>query len=519
MSIEATRALFGRPSGASLFRLASEQRPSLLRPTRAVKAALASEGRCVQCARAASSSASSSAPMLSRSALRASERRRIGHAAGFFTSAAARAEPAVTDQQLRSPYLDHPDPAIRLAANTLDVPGALSEATLQELDPSSEEYIRKAKDLSDQQNLRETWRKWKQLQQNIASAEDMLANESDEEMKSLVREEIEGIESEQDSVRESLFQLLFPEEPLHSSGAIIELRLAIGGAESAIFTGEMTRMYERFCARREGWSVQRLSSIEGEFSSASSSGSSPGKYIREAILQVDGPGAYGDLRFEAGIHRVQRVPETIAINKLQSSTMTVVVLPAEQAQASRSGGGGGAAEYDDLVDPKDVKTEVMRARGAGGQHVNKTESAIRLTHTPSGITVSMQDSRSQHANRERAWAILRARLLDRRMKEEQERARAMRGEQIVGLNRGDRVRTYNYAQDRVTDHRIHMSVGGLAAFMEGGADVAGLQDMIDELKNQERRMFVDARLAAIAAKAAQQQKEEGAGSGKKGKGK
>jgi peptide chain release factor 1 len=363
--------------------------------------------------------------------------------------------------------------------------------------------------LSEQRALQEVWKSWKGYErvsggqhietshhlalnaevlniptQQIQSAEAILSNETDADMKTLAEEEITSLLEAQEQCRDQLVEAMFPEDPLHASGAIIELRNSIGGAESSIFVASMTRMYQRWCSAQPCWSVQTMSMIEPESSSmAGLTG------LREAILQVEGPGAYGRLRFEAGIHRVQRVPATTKSAKLQSSTIAIVVLPFDASASEKT--------VDDVVDPKDVKTEVMRSRGAGGQHVNKTESAIRLTHLPTGITVSMQDSRSQQENRVKAWAILRGRLMDLKVKQDEEDARNLRGEQIVGLSRGDRVRTYNYPQDRVTDHRLQMSLSGLDAFMEGEEE-GGLGTFVEGLQQRERETIVDARLKTAA---------------------
>lgn len=205
--------------------------------------------------------------------------------------------------------------------------------------------------------------------------------------------------------------------------------------------------------------------------------------MREAILQVEGPGAFHALRFEGGVHRVQRVPTTQNLGKLQTSTIAILVLPMQ---------GNNTDQADDIVDPKDVKIETMRARGAGGQHVNRTESAVRLTHLPTKITVSMQDSRSQHANRTKAWGVLRARLMDLKLREDAAQNRAMRRSQVASADRSERVRTYNFPQDRVTDHRVNISLSGISSIMDGDDDGgAGLTYLIRELieADEEQRLL------------------------------
>lgn len=211
--------------------------------------------------------------------------------------------------------------------------------------------------------------------------------------------------------------------------------------------------------------------------------------IREAILQVHGDDAYDSLRFEAGVHRVQRIPTTQNLGKLQTSTIAILVMPVL----------GEVDQAEDVVDPKDVKGETMRSRGAGGQHVNRTESAVRLTHVPTGITVSMQESRSQHQNRTRAWEVLRARLLDRKLRAEAESNRALRRSQVASADRSERVRTYNFPQDRVTDHRVGISLSGISQIMEGddGGGV-GLTYLIQELQDREAEQQLEGLLEEYA---------------------
>lgn len=319
----------------------------------------------------------------------------------------------------------------------------------------------------------------------------MLKSEKDDEMRALAEEELASLQDRSEELLIEVHAGLAAEAATDTSpsGAIIELRSAIGGAESSVFVTEMTRMYERWCSE-QGWRVTLLSATSTDTTNASD-------IYKDAILQVQGDGAFASLQYEAGIHRVQRIPVTTSVAKLQSSTITVVVLPFDDTDTS-------APRADDVVNPSDVKSEVMRSRGAGGQHVNKTESAVRLTHLPTGISVSMQDSRSQHQNRERAWQILRARLLDLKMKREEEEARAKRGEQIVGLTRGDRVRTYNFPQDRVTDHRLTQNVGDIAAFMEGSGE--GLQTFVEGLQEMKRQREIDERLRALMARREQANK-------------
>ncbi|CAO1631126.1 unnamed protein product [Parajaminaea phylloscopi] len=430
--------------------------------------------------------------------------------------------PSSSSDSIAHDYSNHANPIVRLAYLTFDdartcIPDPASSRFAGELDPSSPHYAQLAKQAAEQRDVREAWSRWKALEKQRQAARAMLAGgEEDEEMRALAEEEVESLLEEQ----ESIFSLSFRDALLEASskaggkassggstptssngsgsslratGAIIELRPAIGGDESSLFVGEMTRMYQRWCASAPlgtHWKVTMLSSTPVDAMGTASGA------LKEAILQVDGEGAYEALKYEAGIHRVQRIPETTSVAKLQSSTMTIVVLPIDTSSSSPSGSGEQQQQRaDDIVDPQDVKTEVMRSRGAGGQHVNKTESAIRLTHLPTGISVSMQDSRSQHQNREKAWQVLRARLLDLDMKRKEQEARDVRGEQIVGLGRGDRVRTYNFPQDRVTDHRLGENVGSIDAFMEGEGE--GLTQFVEGLAEEGKSLAIQERLRSL----------------------
>lgn len=318
-------------------------------------------------------------------------------------------------------------------------------------------------------------------------------------MRNLALEEASTVLLQLDALRSEIRQALLSDSSSSDNlDAIVEVRPGVGGQESSLFTGEVARMYMRYCEglSTDGtpWQVETLSST-----SAEASGGDAGNAFKEVILSVKGRGAYAVLQNEAGVHRVQRIPVTQSTGKLQSSTIAVVVLP---GGGDESGGKGA----DDVVDSKDVKTEVMRSRGAGGQHVNKTESAIRLTHEPTGITVSMQDSRSQHQNRTKAWAVLRARLLDRKMREEASSNREARRNQVSGMDRSDRIRTYNFPQDRVTDHRVPFSISGIDTVMEGSDE--GLGYLLDVCRRHRQKLRLEALLVEVKEDLAQLQKQQ-----------
>ncbi|HET9835345.1 MAG TPA: peptide chain release factor 1 [Rhodanobacteraceae bacterium] len=276
---------------------------------------------------------------------------------------------------------------------------------------------------------------------------------SDQDMRELAREEIAGLERTSAELDAELQRLLIPADPRDEANLYLEVRAGTGGDEAALFAGDLLRMYLRF-AERQGWRTEILSEHEGEH----------GGY-KEAVARIEGRGAYSRLKFESGTHRVQRVPVTEASGRIHTSAATVAILP----------------ELDEIEDvdinPADLKVDTYRASGAGGQHVNKTDSAIRITHLPSGIVVECQDERSQHKNRARAMSLLKARLLDEQ-RSEQARAQAeSRKLQVGSGDRSQRIRTYNFPQGRVTDHRINLTLHQVPQVLDGDLEelVAALQ--------------------------------------------
>ncbi|SGY77045.1 BQ5605_C005g03546 [Microbotryum silenes-dioicae] len=314
----------------------------------------------------------------------------------------------------------------------------------------------------------------------ISTLQELADAEPDEELRELALGDLPEATATLASLRSTLLNTLLPPTPTASLSAILEVKSGVGGSESSLFAAELVRMYTRLAVRK-GWKASLV-----EVVGLGSVGQGTGDAYREAILEVTGEGAFGMLRREAGVHRVQRVPATESQGRLHTSTVGIIVLPSET--------GNSAPIDDDLFDQKDVKVEVMRSRGAGGQHVNKTESAIRLTHQPTGISVSMQDSRSQHENRTKAYKVLRARLMDRKLQIEQEARRSVRRNQVRGADRSEKIRTYNFPQDRLTDHRIPLTISGLADAMEGGETL----DMVArELQIREEEDGIEDILAGV----------------------
>ncbi|HEX4870728.1 MAG TPA: peptide chain release factor 1 [Nevskiaceae bacterium] len=293
--------------------------------------------------------------------------------------------------------------------------------------------------------LVETHRQWQALHQELAELETLQAG-ADLELRRLAEEELPLLRERQQGLEQTLQQYLVPRDPLDGSNVFLEIRAGTGGDEAAIFAGDLHRMYARY-VERLGWQLEVLSQSEGEH----------GGY-KEIISRVVGYGAYSRLKFESGAHRVQRVPETEAQGRIHTSAATVAVLPEiEAAQAV-------------AINPADLKIDTYRASGAGGQHVNKTESAIRITHLPSGLVVECQEERSQHKNRAKALALLSARLLDAERSRQTGDIAAQRKQLVGSGDRSERIRTYNFPQGRVTDHRINLTLYQLDRVIEGDLD-------------------------------------------------
>ncbi len=278
---------------------------------------------------------------------------------------------------------------------------------------------------------------------DLATAQELLA---DPEMKAMAEEEIKSAKGRIEELGASLQLLLLPRDPDDGRSLFLEIRAGTGGDESALFAGDLLRMYTRY-AERVGWKVELMSESASEL----------GGY-KEVIVRIDGDGAYGRLKFESGGHRVQRVPATEAQGRIHTSACTVAVMPE-------------ADEMTDIViNPADLRIDTFRASGAGGQHINKTDSAVRITHLPTGLVVECQDDRSQHRNKDKAMQVLVARLRDKELRERQSKEAAQRKSLIGSGDRSERIRTYNFPQGRLTDHRINLTLYKLLQIMEGDLD-------------------------------------------------
>ena len=283
------------------------------------------------------------------------------------------------------------------------------------------------------------------LERELAETRELLAESADPEMRELAEEEIAALEGRLETAVARLREALVPPDPMEDRPAVVEIRAGTGGDEAGLFGADLVRMYRRL-AERSGWKVELTSLSEGI----------PGS-VKEAVFTVRGAGAYGRLRYESGVHRVQRVPETESQGRIHTSAASVAVLPE-------------AEEVDIEIAPSDLRIDVFRSSGPGGQSVNTTDSAVRITHLPTDTVVTCQDEKSQHKNKARAMRVLRSRLLDRRIAAREARRAAERRSQIGSGDRSAKIRTYNFPQNRVTDHRIGLSLYRLADVLDGDLD-------------------------------------------------
>nr|WP_153776634.1 MULTISPECIES: peptide chain release factor 1 [Agrobacterium] len=311
--------------------------------------------------------------------------------------------------------------------------------------PAADVYVKLASEYSELEPVVKKIREYEKAISEAADLEALLADKTtDKDMRELAEMELPEIESRIEELEKDMQVLLLPKDAADEKSAILEIRAGTGGSEAALFAGDLFRMYERFAASK-GWKVEVLSASEGE----------AGGY-KEIIATISGRGVFSKLKFESGVHRVQRVPETEASGRIHTSAATVAVLPE-------------AEEIDIEIRPEDIRIDTMRASGAGGQHVNTTDSAVRITHLPTGLIVTSSE-KSQHQNRAKAMQVLRSRLYDiERQKVDSERS-ADRKSQVGSGDRSERIRTYNFPQGRVTDHRINLTLYKLDRMIEGEID-------------------------------------------------
>jgi len=305
----------------------------------------------------------------------------------------------------------------------------------------------------------------RKVDEQLADARNLLAGEGDADLAALAREELAALEPERDRLERDLRLALLPADPHDERDVIVEIRAGTGGEEASLFAADLFRMYARY-AEAKRWPVEVLSTSDSEKGG-----------FKEIVCAVHGRGAYSRLKYESGVHRVQRVPVTEAQGRIHTSTATVAVLPE-------------ADEVEVEVDEKDLRTEIFHSGGAGGQNVNKVATAVRITHLPTGIVVQCQDERSQLKNRVKALGVLRARLLQRKREEQEAQTAESRRSQVGSGERAEKIRTYNYPQDRVTDHRVGYTRHGLPAFLDGDIDA-----VVDAVATADQAERLEASLA------------------------
>jgi peptide chain release factor 1 len=319
------------------------------------------------------------------------------------------------------------------------------DALLAEPDSASDmdRFRKLSRERADIEPVVEAFKNFQSTEADLAAAQEML---SDPEMRDMAEEEIKSGKVQVEKLEADLQILLLPKDPDDGRSLFLEIRAGTGGDESALFSGDLLRMYTRY-AERLGWRVELMSESPSEL----------GGY-KEVIARIDGEGAYGRLKFESGAHRVQRVPATESQGRIHTSACTVAIMPEADAVG------------EIVINPNDLRIDTFRASGAGGQHINKTDSAVRITHLPTGLVVECQDDRSQHRNKDKAMQVLAARLKDKEQRERHSKEAAERKSLVGSGDRSERIRTYNFPQGRLTDHRINLTLYKLLQIMDGDLD-------------------------------------------------
>ncbi|UQS83851.1 peptide chain release factor 1 [Bombilactobacillus thymidiniphilus] len=348
---------------------------------------------------------------------------------------------------------------------------------LQELmsDPEvindTQRYLKISKEAADLSAIVTAFHQYQQLKNDIADNKELLSDSNDADLIDLAKEELEQLEPQLAQVEQQIKVLMIPKDPNDDKNIIMEIRGAAGGDEASLFAGNLLNMYERY-ADSQGWHFEIIDETKTEVGG-----------FKEVAVMISGSNVYSKLKFENGAHRVQRIPSTESAGRVHTSTATVAVMP----------------EYDEVdleLDPKDIRVDVYRASGAGGQHINKTSSAVRMTHLPTGIVVAMQDQRSQQQNREKAMQILRTRVYDYYESQNQSEYDAERKSAVGTGDRSERIRTYNYPQNRVTDHRIGLSINQLDRIISGQLDeiidaliLSDQTAKLEQIQNGETKLY------------------------------
>ena len=319
-----------------------------------------------------------------------------------------------------------------------------------------EKLVNLSKERSDLVEIIQAYDEYSRVLNNIKGNKEIIESKTDKELASLAELELEELEKKKEELEEQIKILLLPKDPNDNKDIIMEIRAGTGGEEAALFAGDLFRMYSRY-AELKGWKVELIDLSESERGG-----------IKEVVFSISGNNVYSELKFESGVHRVQRVPETEANGRVHTSAASIAVLPeAEDVQID--------------INPNDLRIDIFRSGGAGGQNVNKVETAVRITHIPTGLVVQCQDERSQLKNRQKAMKVLRARLYDMKIKEQTDEISAQRKSMVGSGDRSDKIRTYNFPQNRVTDHRIGLTLYNLSKIMEGDLD-----ELLEQLKIADR---------------------------------
>jgi peptide chain release factor 1 len=330
-------------------------------------------------------------------------------------------------------------------------------------------YQRLTKEQSDLEEVVQVYERYNDLLRERAEAEEILRSSDDEELVELATEEVHGLQKEEERLTDALKLMLLPKDPTDEKSIIMEIRAGTGGEEAALFVSDLYRMYSRY-AESQNWKIENLSSNPTGIGG-----------FKEVIFSISGPGVFGKMKYESGVHRVQRIPATEASGRIHTSAASVAVLPE-------------AEEVDVVIDPEDLRIDVFRSGGPGGQSVNTTDSAVRITHLPTGLVVQCQDEKSQHKNKAKAMKVLRARLLDTARREQHHRISENRRMQVGSGDRSEKIRTYNFPQGRVTDHRIKLTLYSLDDVLDGN-----LHELIEALRLADQDELMKSVAATSAA--------------------
>lgn len=334
------------------------------------------------------------------------------------------------------------------------------ELTKPEVLNDQQKLIQLTKERSDLEEIVKTYKDYKEVKKNIEGNKELIYSKVDPELVELAKEELDELEPLLEKLEEKLKLLLIPKDPDDSKNCIVEIRAGTGGEEAALFAADLFRMYTRY-AENKGWKIDLIDMNDTGIGG-----------VKEVIFMLQGTEAYGNMKYESGVHRVQRVPKTESSGRIHTSAASVVVLPE-------------AEEVEIEINPNDLRIDIFRSGGAGGQNVNKVETAVRITHIPTGIVVQCQDERSQIQNRIKAMKVLRARLLDMKLAEQNKEIADQRKSMVRKGDRSDKIRTYNFPQNRVTDHRIGLTLYNLSEILDGNLD-----ELIEALKLADRTKFL-----------------------------